>query len=176
MVAGLRAGGWTVGVRELDDSFPRPTAAALDDAARVLAAIPDGTTVVIDGLAFGAMPAEVEREASRLRLVALVHMPLAAEIGLDADTAARLEASEGVGLGSSASWTRSGWRPATTAPICSYWPRCMRPTGWRSPRRSRAGCRSSVQQLARFQTSSVATNRLRAYWFPPETLRRSPAR
>src|SRR3990170_2235605 len=94
MVAGLRAGGWTVGVRELDDSFPRPTAAALDDAARVLAAIPDGTTVVIDGLAFGAMPAEVEREASRLRLVALVHMPLAAEIGLDADTAARLEPSE----------------------------------------------------------------------------------
>ena len=94
MADGLRARGWIVDVRELDGSFPRPTPAALDDVARVLAAIPDGTTVMIDGLAFGAMPSEAEREASRLRLVALVHLPLAAEIGIDAEEAARFEASE----------------------------------------------------------------------------------
>jgi glycosyltransferase involved in cell wall biosynthesis len=94
MAAGLRARGRDVDVRELDASFPRPTTAALDEAARVLAAIPDGTTVIVDGLAFGAMSAEAEREASRLRLVALVHLPLAAEIGIDGEEAIRFEASE----------------------------------------------------------------------------------
>jgi glycosyltransferase involved in cell wall biosynthesis len=94
MIAGLRARGWTVDVRELHGSFPHPTPAALDHAARVLADIPDSTTVVVDGLAFGAMPGEVEREARRLRLVALVHMPLAFEIGIHRDTAGRLQINE----------------------------------------------------------------------------------
>jgi glycosyltransferase involved in cell wall biosynthesis len=94
MVAALRDRGWSVGVRELDDSFPRPTSAARDQAARVLAAIPDGSMVLIDGLALGAMPSEVEREAARLRLIALVHHPLAAETGIDENTAVALEASE----------------------------------------------------------------------------------
>ena len=94
IVAGLRERGWPVDVRELDASFPHPTPAARDDAARQLATIPNGTTVLIDGLALGSLPAEVEREASRLKIVALVHMPLAAEIGLDRETAARFKASE----------------------------------------------------------------------------------
>src|SRR5713101_2062959 len=98
IVAGLRDRGWPVVVRELDDSFPYATPPALDEAARVLAAIPDafpnGPLVLIDGLALGAMPAQVEREASRLRIVALVHLPLAAEVGLDPETAARFEAGE----------------------------------------------------------------------------------
>ena len=94
MIAGLRERGWRVDVRELDASFPHPTPAAREDAARQLAAIPNGTTALIDGLALGSLPAEVEREASRLRIVALVHLPLASEIGLDRDTAAHLESSE----------------------------------------------------------------------------------
>jgi glycosyltransferase involved in cell wall biosynthesis len=94
IVAGLRARGWMVGVNELDASFPRPTAAALNQAAGVLADIADATTVLADGLAFGAMPAEAERESQRLRLVALVHLPLAAEIGIDAEDAIRFAASE----------------------------------------------------------------------------------
>jgi glycosyltransferase involved in cell wall biosynthesis len=94
MIAGLRARGWSVDVLELDDGFPRPSAAALAGAARALEALAPGTTVIIDGLALGAMPAEVEREASRLRLVALVHLPLAEDVGLDRDTAARFEAGE----------------------------------------------------------------------------------
>jgi glycosyltransferase involved in cell wall biosynthesis len=94
MIAGLRARGLTVDVRELDASFPRPTPPALTHAAGVLAAIPDGATVVIDGLAFGAMPDEAERESSRLRFVAVVHLPLAAEVGLDPATVGRLESSE----------------------------------------------------------------------------------
>ena len=99
IIAELRARGWTVEIRELDESFPEPTAAALSGAARTLAKIPDGATVILDGLAFGAMPAEAEREASRLRLVALVHLPLALEVGIDAAVAARREASERRALG-----------------------------------------------------------------------------
>jgi glycosyltransferase involved in cell wall biosynthesis len=94
IIGGLRRRGWSVEVQRLDDSFPRPTSAARKDAARVLAAIPDGTTVLVDGLALGALPDETAREAARLPIVALVHHPLAAEGGLDAHVAAALADSE----------------------------------------------------------------------------------
>jgi glycosyltransferase involved in cell wall biosynthesis len=94
IVAGLRAFGWSVETRELDGTFPRPTAPALAAAARVLAALPDDATVVIDGLALGAMPEQIEREACRLRIVALVHLPLGCEVGIDAETATHLRAAE----------------------------------------------------------------------------------
>ena len=76
IAAGLRALGYSVEIREISDGFPYPTPAALDEASRVLASIPSGTSVLIDGLALGAMPAQIEHEASRLRVIALVHMPL----------------------------------------------------------------------------------------------------
>ena len=94
MVDGLRRLGWSVVVRELDGSFPQPTASARIDAGRALAAIPDGSTVLIDGLALGAMPDEIWREAQRLRVVGLVHHPLAAETGIEPHIVRRLEASE----------------------------------------------------------------------------------
>jgi len=94
IAAGLRELGWTVDVVELEESFPRPTKAALDHAARTLATIPDDTVVVLDGLALGAMPVEVEREQARLRLIAIVHHPLALETGIDPQLAAALDASE----------------------------------------------------------------------------------
>jgi glycosyltransferase involved in cell wall biosynthesis len=94
IIAGLRERGWTVNVLRLDDSFPMPTPAARTHAAQVLAAIPDGSTVLVDGLALGALPEEVEPEASRLRIVALVHHPLAAETGIDPAAAAALAISE----------------------------------------------------------------------------------
>lgn len=84
----------SITVRELDGSFPRPTAAARQHASRVLADLPDDSTVVIDGLALGVLPQEVAREAARLRVVALIHHPLALETGLDEPTARELEASE----------------------------------------------------------------------------------
>jgi len=51
MAQGLSQCGWSVEVRELDDSFPYPTPAALEQAARVLADLRDGTRVLVDGLA-----------------------------------------------------------------------------------------------------------------------------
>jgi hypothetical protein len=35
-------------------------------------------TVLVDGLALGALPEAMEREAARLHIVALIHLPLAA--------------------------------------------------------------------------------------------------
>src|SRR3989442_13767353 len=63
IAAELRRRGWTIAVRELDASFPRPTAAALADAARGVPDIPAGHTGVVDGVALRVMPADVEREA-----------------------------------------------------------------------------------------------------------------
>ena len=98
IVAGLRHRGWSVVVRELDGSFPQPTAAARSDATRALAAIPDASTVMIDGLALGAMPDETWREAGRLQLVGLVHHPLAAETGIEPHIVRRLHESERLAL------------------------------------------------------------------------------
>ena len=94
VVEGLRDRGWHVDVRELDDDFPHPSAGSLERAAEVLRSLPAKTIVLVDGLAFGAMPDIVIREALRLHFVALVHHPLALETGLDTETAAALEASE----------------------------------------------------------------------------------
>ncbi|MBP7779690.1 MAG: glycosyltransferase family 4 protein [Acidobacteria bacterium] len=94
IVAGLDALGWTVRVRQLDGTFPFPTAYARAHAVGELAALAAGTLVLADGLAFGAMAAEAEREASRLCLVALVHHPLALEHGLDPEVARALAGSE----------------------------------------------------------------------------------
>jgi glycosyltransferase involved in cell wall biosynthesis len=94
IVGGLREAGWRVALHEIDASFPFPTPAARENADKLLARLPDEATVVVDGLAFGALAPEAERHAARLRFVALVHHPLAEETGLDRAVAASLEASE----------------------------------------------------------------------------------
>jgi glycosyltransferase involved in cell wall biosynthesis len=94
MIAGLRAAGRAVDVVALEGGFPWPDAAALDRAAQQLAAIPDDALVIVDGLAFGALPALAEREAARLRWVALVHHPLAMETGLTPEQGRALFDSE----------------------------------------------------------------------------------
>ena len=94
IVEGLRNEGWWVDVRELGGRFPRPTSADRHNAARVLSGLPSRSVVVVDGLALGALPDEIEREASRLRFVALVHHPLALETGIDRELQEQLRASE----------------------------------------------------------------------------------
>lgn len=94
ILAGLTALGWRVRQCPLDASFPLPTFSALAEAGRVLAAIPDGGLVLVDGLAYGAMPDLAAAEGQRLRLVALVHHPLALETGLSPELSAALRDSE----------------------------------------------------------------------------------
>lgn len=94
MAEALRARGCRVDVIELDASFPYPTAAALDHADRALASVNAEMIALIDSLALGATADLVVREAARLPIVALMHLPLAATFGLDRDIAARFEAGE----------------------------------------------------------------------------------
>lgn len=94
IVAGLRQLGWAVSVLALDGSFPAPHDAALQHAADLMAQLPQGATVLVDGLAFGAMPELIEAHAHRLRWVALVHHPLAQETGLSESQKQRLSTSE----------------------------------------------------------------------------------
>ncbi|MEQ9813553.1 MAG: glycosyltransferase family 4 protein [Azospirillaceae bacterium] len=63
----------------LPGGFPRPDLADLEATDRVLAGLPDGALTVVDGLAYGAMPGLAARHGRRLRIVALVHHPLADE-------------------------------------------------------------------------------------------------
>lgn len=94
MASGLRELGWRVDVHELEGRFPGPDSSARSDLVRTLGRLPEGARVVVDGLALGAHPGPAEEHARRLRLLALVHHPLAAETGLgvpDRDRLARLE-------------------------------------------------------------------------------------
>ena len=96
--AGLAQLGWQVRVTALDDSFPTPTQSALEGAARALVATPDGRNVVIDGLALTGLRELLPLHRARLRLVALIHHPLAYETGLDAAQAERLHGEERTAL------------------------------------------------------------------------------
>ena len=94
MVDGLRAAGWQVAVHSLAGAFPATDDGARGRLAAALAGLPDGARVVIDGLALGGLPGPVRAERARLRVLALVHHPLADETGLDPPRRAELEALE----------------------------------------------------------------------------------
>jgi glycosyltransferase involved in cell wall biosynthesis len=79
IVEGLRARGWMVRVIELAARDPQADGASL-------AAVADGTPMVVDGLALANL-GEVVAHARRLRLIALVHGPLAHETDLSPATA-----------------------------------------------------------------------------------------
>jgi glycosyltransferase involved in cell wall biosynthesis len=94
IIQGLRVLGWGVEHRALIGDFPLPGRTALEAAREVVAAIPDGGTVVVDGLAYGALPEVAESEGARLGLIALVHHPLWMETGLDSSLSELLRRSE----------------------------------------------------------------------------------
>jgi glycosyltransferase involved in cell wall biosynthesis len=90
----LRRAGWSVEHLRWAASFPFPTPADVAAAERSLAAHADDSLILIDGLAFGALPELAEAEGQRLQLVALVHHPLALETGLTAALQNQLAQSE----------------------------------------------------------------------------------
>jgi glycosyltransferase involved in cell wall biosynthesis len=98
IVAELAALAWHIEVLDLGDDFPHAAAGTRAAAAARLAAQPRGRPIVIDGLAFGALPEAAEALHGSHSVVALVHHPLALEAGLSAADAARLHASERAAL------------------------------------------------------------------------------
>jgi len=68
--------GWSVHLHAVPGSWPHPDAASYTALAGVIQAIPDGAVVLLDGLVASTAPQVLVPQASRLRLVTLVHMPL----------------------------------------------------------------------------------------------------
>jgi glycosyltransferase involved in cell wall biosynthesis len=94
IIEGLAALGWRTAVVNLGDGFPFPAKDTRAAAGARLAALPIGSPIVVDGLAFGALPDAAEALRATHALVALVHHPLALESGLSATASAALRASE----------------------------------------------------------------------------------
>ena len=76
LIRGLTALGWTVIEHAVVGDWPDPGTAARQELAARLAALPSGAVVLLDGLVASAVPEILAREADRLRLVILVHMPV----------------------------------------------------------------------------------------------------
>ncbi len=94
LIEELRALGWSVTHVAWASSFPFPTEDDVRAAAASLAALPDNALAMIDGLAFGVLDDVARAEARRLRLVAMIHHPLALESGLAAGFSNKLRHSE----------------------------------------------------------------------------------
>lgn len=75
---GLVAAGWSVHEHALPGRWPRPDVAARTALTEALAAVPDGASVLLDGLIASAAPDELLPQTGRLRPVVLVHLPLGA--------------------------------------------------------------------------------------------------
>lgn len=94
MIGELGRLGWSVEHLELPAGFPAPGPSDLQETARHLGEIGDDTLVVVDGLAFSAAPEVFVPQSARLRLIALVHHPLALETGLSREQSDELRATE----------------------------------------------------------------------------------
>lgn len=91
---GLAAAGWSVPELPVAGGWPHPDTAERNALDRALAGIPDGSLVLLDGLVACAAPEVVVPQATRLRQVVLVHLPLADETGLSRAEAAELNDRE----------------------------------------------------------------------------------
>lgn len=94
MVAGLRNRGWKVAVHGLKGEFPGTEVSAGLELDEALDGLPTGSRVLVDGLVMGGLPGPVRRHSDRLRLLALIHHPLADETGLSKDERDGLTQSE----------------------------------------------------------------------------------
>lgn len=98
IIVELRHLGWQVDIVGLGDGFPTPSEEQVAEASRRLLLAPTDRPIVIDGLAFGVLPAVAVRLQSTRPVVALVHHPLEYETGLTPSTAERLHNSERTAL------------------------------------------------------------------------------
>ena len=98
ITGGLTALGWTVIAHGLEGAFPEGDACAESSLTYTLEQIAQGSRLVLDGLAMGALPDPLRAHRDRLRLIALIHHPLADETGLGAGESERLARLESEAL------------------------------------------------------------------------------
>ena len=104
---GLTSLGWTVHERQVPGSWPVPDEHARGAVADALADTPSGSLVLVDGLIASTVPEVLARARDRLRLVALVHMPLGAGTAGEAAPAHERAALEAVdAIVTTSQWTR----------------------------------------------------------------------
>jgi glycosyltransferase involved in cell wall biosynthesis len=75
--AGLAEAGWDVLVTTVAGTWPAPCSGARASLARIVSAIGDGETVLIDGLIASSAAAQLLPHTGRMRMTVLLHMPLA---------------------------------------------------------------------------------------------------
>jgi glycosyltransferase involved in cell wall biosynthesis len=75
--AGLAAAGWDIRVTVIAPAWPASGLGARADLTRIVSAVPDGATVLIDGLIASPAAAQLLPHTGRIQLTVLLHMPLA---------------------------------------------------------------------------------------------------
>jgi glycosyltransferase involved in cell wall biosynthesis len=101
LVAALIRRGWTARLTSLPGDFPEPAEDSVGFALESIASAPSDAAILVDGLAFGTLPAERLR-ALRRPIGALVHHPLALEGGRSPETTAAVAATERAALAAAA--------------------------------------------------------------------------
>lgn len=99
--------GWPVRVHAVPGGWPRPDREAYAGLEKVVRRIPDGALTLLDGLVASTAPDVLVPQASRLRLIPLVHMPLG-HGAADADACARERAvlSASASVVTTSAWSR----------------------------------------------------------------------
>jgi glycosyltransferase involved in cell wall biosynthesis len=101
VVEGLQRRGLAIDVVELDASFPFPDRRSMEQARQQFDAIDGGGIAIVDGLILGAIPEVIRAAADRMRIVALMHLPLTADPGMDTHEARSFEEGEAQSLAAS---------------------------------------------------------------------------
>jgi glycosyltransferase involved in cell wall biosynthesis len=120
--AGLAEAGWEVLVATVAAAWPVPGSGGRADLDRIISAIPDGETVLIDGLIASPAAAQLLPHAGRMRMTVLLHMPLATALDTHHDASAErseravLHAAAGVVVTSE--WTRRQVLTRYAIPAC----------------------------------------------------------
>jgi len=133
--AGLAAAGWEVLVATVAAAWPVPGSGARADLARIVSAIPDGETVLIDGLIASPAAAQLLPHIGRIRMTVLLHMPLATAVDTHHDASA--ESSE-----------RAVLRAAAGVVVTSEWTRRQVLTRYEIPARRVHVARPGVDRVA----------------------------
>ncbi|MXN66605.1 glycosyltransferase [Stappia sp. GBMRC 2046] len=94
LVGAMQEEGIHIETASLGDGYPAPSDVDMERAQAAFAGIADGSAVIVDGLAFGVLDETAHAHRNRLKLVALVHHPLALETGLEEGRSELLKQSE----------------------------------------------------------------------------------
>jgi glycosyltransferase involved in cell wall biosynthesis len=106
---GLASLRWSVHEHAVPGCWPRPDAASFAALAGIVQQIPDDALVLLDGLVASTAPEVLVPQAHRLRLIVLVHMPLAhrpPDDGADARMRERAVLSAAAAVVTTSAWTR----------------------------------------------------------------------